>query len=93
MALVSKRSVQGGVAAWMTCALVASALLMSPVSGSAEELESKIARGGRLDEAVGGHGLGLAIAGEICALYGGALELGRSDALGGFQAVVTLPHP
>jgi signal transduction histidine kinase len=57
------------------------------------DLEAIRVRGARLDEAVGGHGLGLAIAGEICALYGGTLDLGRSDALGGFRAVVALPHP
>jgi signal transduction histidine kinase len=47
-------------------------------------------RGVRLDEIEGGHGLGLAIVGDIAALYGGGLTLGSSD-LGGLRAQVTLP--
>jgi signal transduction histidine kinase len=57
-----------------------------------QDLKSLTGRGVRLDEAVGGHGLGLAIAREIVSLYGGTLDLGRSAALGGFRAVVTLPR-
>jgi signal transduction histidine kinase len=57
-----------------------------------QHLNVSTGRGVRLDEAVGGHGLGLAIAGEIVAVYGGTLDLGRSATLGGFRAVVTLPR-
>lgn len=48
-------------------------------------------RGVRLDEAVQGHGLGLSIAREIVDLYGGHLDLGRSETLGGFRVEITLP--
>ncbi|MGB5835088.1 MAG: HAMP domain-containing sensor histidine kinase [Thiohalocapsa sp.] len=48
-------------------------------------------RGARLDERIAGHGLGLSIAAEIVALYGGELTLGRSERLGGFSARVELP--
>lgn len=46
--------------------------------------------GGRLDERVPGHGFGLSITTELAELYGGALDLGRSD-LGGLSARLTLP--
>jgi len=50
-------------------------------------------RGVRLDETLDGHGLGLAIAQDIVTAYRGRLELRRSERLGGFAAVVTLPLP
>jgi signal transduction histidine kinase len=54
------------------------------------ELESIRRRGTRYDESVNGHGLGLSIAEEIAESYSGHLELGRSELLGGFLAVLTL---
>ena len=48
-------------------------------------------RGVRLDESVAGDGLGLAIVREVVETYGGTLELGRSNRLGGFRAAVRLP--
>lgn len=48
-------------------------------------------RGTRIDESRVGHGLGLAIAGDIVEQYGGTLTLGRSPALSGFLAEVALP--
>jgi signal transduction histidine kinase len=55
------------------------------------ELTRIARRGERLDEQVDGHGLGLAIAREIAATYGGTMQLGRSAELGGFLARVDLP--
>ena len=55
------------------------------------QLEWLRQRGIRIDESRVGHGLGLAIAGDIVEQYGGTLTLGRSAALGGFLAEVTLP--
>lgn len=49
-----------------------------------------LARGGRLDEAVPGQGLGLAIAGELVRDYRGNLMLDRSE-LGGLRATLDLP--
>ncbi|NOS89070.1 MAG: sensor histidine kinase [Methylococcaceae bacterium] len=45
-------------------------------------------RGTRLDEAVSGHGLGLAIVRAIVEQYGGQLKLQNSLQLGGFSATV-----
>jgi signal transduction histidine kinase len=47
-------------------------------------------RGTRLDEAVSGHGLGLAIVRSIVGQYGGQLNLQRSAKLGGFCAFIQL---
>jgi len=47
-------------------------------------------RGQRLDETAPGQGLGLSIVDDLARLYGGALELGRSD-LGGLRATLRLP--
>ncbi len=48
-------------------------------------------RGVKMDEHIPGHGLGLAIVQDIADSYGGRLIIGRSQALGGFQAGVKLP--
>jgi len=55
-----------------------------------ERRSDLLRRGQRLDEAVEGHGLGLAIANDTAALYGGRLTLGDSP-LGGLRVTVTLP--
>ncbi len=56
-----------------------------------EQLEWLRQRGARIDESRAGHGLGLAIAGDIVEQYEGTLTLGRSTPLGGFLAEVVLP--
>jgi len=53
--------------------------------------EVLLERGARLDEATPGHGLGLAIVGDIVKLYGGTIGIARSDALGGARVDVRLP--
>lgn len=58
---------------------------------AAEQLAQLSERGVRIDESVGGHGLGLAIAKEIVAQYGGEIAFGRSDELGGFRVDVRIP--
>ncbi len=49
-------------------------------------------RGARMDEAVEGHGLGLAIARDVVRLYGGTFTPDRSPELGGFRVRVVLPR-
>jgi signal transduction histidine kinase len=55
-----------------------------------EQIDTVLARGGRLDETRPGTGLGLAIVGDLVEAYGGSLALRRS-ALGGLLAEVRLP--
>lgn len=56
----------------------------------APERQAALARGVRFDEATAGAGLGLAIVADLAGLYGGRLDLERSDS-GGLRAVLTLP--
>lgn len=55
------------------------------------EIETVLARGGRLDESKPGSGLGLAIVGDLAEAYGGSLSLKRSS-LGGLLAELRLPY-
>ncbi|MCP5162169.1 MAG: sensor histidine kinase [Hahellaceae bacterium] len=48
-------------------------------------------RGGRLDERVEGHGMGLAIVGDIVECYQGELRFSRSMTLGGLAVQIKLP--
>jgi signal transduction histidine kinase len=55
-----------------------------------EEFGNVMRRGHKLDESKPGHGQGLGIVKDIAALYGGSLELSKSE-LGGLQAKLALP--
>jgi signal transduction histidine kinase len=60
--------------------------------GRAEaDLQQMAERGMRLDEAVEGHGLGLAICKDIVKLYSGNMTFGHSGHLGGFETVTIKP--
>jgi signal transduction histidine kinase len=48
-------------------------------------------RGARLDEAVAGHGLGLAIVSDVIESYGGGFAMTRSSRLGGLHTHISLP--
>jgi len=55
-----------------------------------QEYPNVLRRGHKLDESKPGHGQGLGIVKDIAELYGGSLELSRSD-LGGLLAKLDLP--
>ena len=55
-----------------------------------EEASKVLRRGVRLDEKTPGSGLGLDIVKELVDVYGGSLQLGRSE-LGGLRAELRLP--
>ncbi len=55
-----------------------------------EERTHVLTRGGRLDESMPGHGLGLCIVLKLAAIHGGALRLERSEH-GGLAAFLDLP--
>ncbi len=55
-----------------------------------EQVATVLARGGRLDTQVSGHGLGLALVHDIVDLYHGRLEIGRAE-LGGALVQIALP--
>ncbi|WP_417684617.1 ATP-binding protein [Roseibium sp.] len=57
---------------------------------SEKECTEAVKRGRRLDETVPGTGLGLSIVADLAGVYGGQLELGRSE-LGGLKARLVLP--
>ncbi|WP_138435279.1 ATP-binding protein [Marinobacter shengliensis] len=57
---------------------------------SDEDCQRALERGGRLDEARSGSGLGLSIVKDLVQLYGGQLSLGRSD-LGGLKVIAQFP--
>lgn len=57
-----------------------------------DELEQLAQRGVRIDESAAGHGLGLAIARDVVENYGGSIQFGRSERLGGFLVRVRIPE-
>lgn len=58
----------------------------------AEEIAAALKSGHRLDTSMPGTGLGLAIVADIVAAYGGSLDLGVSEDLGGLRVELTLDH-
>ena len=56
-----------------------------------EKINELSRRGVRLDEAIQGHGFGLAIAADIVASYDGNIHFERSTDLGGFKSKISLP--
>ncbi|WP_260839344.1 sensor histidine kinase [Methylomonas koyamae] len=59
---------------------------------SAADMQQLSRRGLRLDEAVQGHGLGLAIVRDIAEFYRGKLSIERSARLGGLRVSVQFPR-
>ncbi len=57
-----------------------------------EQRGKLFARGARLDTEKPGTGLGLAIVRDVVGIYGGEVELGESEDLGGLLVTVTLPR-
>ncbi len=55
------------------------------------ERERLFERGARLDTAQPGTGLGLAIVRDVAEIYGGSVELGESEDLGGLAVTLRLP--
>ncbi len=58
-----------------------------------EEMQQILQRGVRLDESKSGHGLGLAITGDIVDFYGGRMDMDRDPHLGGLRVRIELPRP
>lgn len=58
----------------------------------AAERAAIFARGARLDTEKPGTGLGLAIVRDVAAIYGGEVELGESEDLGGLLVIVRMPR-
>ena len=58
----------------------------------AGERERIFDRGARLDTGKPGTGLGLAIVRDVAEIYGGTVELGESEDLGGLMVRLTLPR-
>jgi len=52
-----------------------------------------LARGARADEAVDGHGIGLAVARDVAAACSGSISIDRSAALGGAQVCIAFSTP
>ena len=58
---------------------------------SAEDRGKLFERGARLDTGKPGTGLGLAIVRDVAEIYGGSVELGESEDLGGLAVTLQLP--
>lgn len=58
----------------------------------AAQRDAIFARGARLDTEKPGTGLGLAIVRDVVTIYGGEIELGSSEDLGGVLALVRMPR-
>jgi len=58
---------------------------------AADRRSTALAAGARLDTAIPGTGLGLSISSDLAHAYGGTLELGVSERLGGLAVSIRLP--
>jgi signal transduction histidine kinase len=58
----------------------------------ASERKGMFTRGARLDTGKPGTGLGLAIVRDVAEIYGGSVELGESEDLGGLEVTLRLPR-
>ncbi len=57
----------------------------------ADQADQVLRRGHRADQQQPGQGIGLAVAMDILKAYGGRLEIGRSERLGGAEMTLTIP--
>jgi signal transduction histidine kinase len=57
----------------------------------ADEIDQILQRGGRQDETVAGHGIGLSVVRGMVEELGGSLDIGRSENLGGLRITISLP--
>ncbi len=80
----------------VTCTVIAGTAVTLEIEDDGVGLEDQdisrlFNRGTRLDETVEGHGLGLAIVGDIVKLYDAEISFSRSAALGGLSVRIKFP--
>ena len=94
--LVDNAALHGGGRVFITVEAEADmvrVLVEDDGKGIAPDQRSRLfERGERLDTDKPGTGLGLAIVKDVAELYGGSVELGTSDDLGGLLVILSLPR-